>query len=297
MDVSLESDTPQNCESSLFWLISFLLALALAGTFLLICCCLLGGRYYKEQTRNNVENFVQCLKHQAELWKQERERWEAEFKLRLEEQKHKNAAWDQNLELRGDMDDVMEENRVLRDQKDTLNRRNEQLEQENKHVGMENAGLKARLAQVGQLGHEADPESELELEPQPEPEPEPEPERSRNTAGFSSTLFNSGLPPGSNLSLEEAVERDLDSPVSHASFPSTWSDSDPGTTPRPGLPRSPPGNEQDPGTSDEMMTSRDLLSSPKKRNTWAPHSESPSHPPEDDKWKPVTPTKHRSSVG
>lgn len=304
MKTPSESSSLKDSEScpALFWLISFVLALALAGCFLLVCCCLLGGRYYKEEAKKNAKDFTQCLRHQAELWKQERERWETEYKLRLDEQKHKNAAWDQNSELREDMDDLMGENGALRDQMDKLYHRNEQLEQESKRLEMENAGLQVRMAQARRPGQEAQPDSKLGLQPEPGPEPEreperePEPERPRNKVRFSSTLIDSGLPPGTDLNLEEPVETVPDSPQSHASFPSAWSGSEPGTPTRAALPSSPSDNGQDSHTSNlmsGMVTLGGLLPGPKQRNTWAAHSESP---PEDDEWKPVSPNQHRSSV-
>jgi hypothetical protein len=281
-----------------FWQVGFSIALALVGALLLICSCLLGGRYYKEEAEKNVEKFALVLKHQAELWKQERERREKEYELRLEEQRHKNAAFEQNSEIREDMDDVMEENRVLRSQKDELSHRNEQLEQESARLRMENAGLTVQIAQAKWPGQEVELGFGLGSGPDSGSEPETvvdvEPERPRN---FLSTLFGSELPPGSTFSLEEPVQNGPDSSGSHASFPSN---SEPGTPPRTELPLSPPDNGQDPRKSnpmDSMVTMGGLLSGSKQRNTWAAHSGSsgPSHE-EDDKWKPVSPGQRRTSV-
>lgn len=273
-----------------FWQVGFAIALGLVGALLLVCSCLLGGRYYKEEAEKNLEQFVLVLQHQAELWKQERERREKEYELRLEEQRHKNAAFQQNSEIREDMDDVMEENRVLREQKDEITHRNEQLMQVSARLRMENAGLAVRIAQAERLGQEAEPGFGLESGP----DSGSEPERPRN---FSSTLFGSGLPPGSTFSLQEAVQNGPDSTGSHASFPL---DSEPGSPPRTELPSPPPDNGQDPHKSNpmcSMVTMGGLLSGPNQRNTWAAHSGSsgPSHE-EDDKWKPVSPGQRRTSV-
>ncbi|KAM6537129.1 hypothetical protein FALCPG4_003074 [Fusarium falciforme] len=274
-----------------FWQVGFAIALGIVGALLLVCSCLLGGRHYKEEAEKNLEKFALVLQHQAELWKQERERREKEYELRLEEQRHKNAAFQQNSEIREDMDDVMEENRVLREQKDEISHRNEQLMQVSARLRMENAGLAVRIAQAERLGQEAEPGFGLESGP----DSGSEPERPRN---FSSTMFGSGLHPGSTFSLEEAVQNGPDSPVSHASFPSS---SEPGTPPHTELPQSPPDNGQDPRKSNptsSMVTTGGLLSGPKQRNTWAAHSGSsgPAHG-EDEKWKPVTPGQRRTSVG
>ncbi|KAI8684491.1 hypothetical protein NCS57_00115300 [Fusarium keratoplasticum] len=273
-----------------FWQVGFAIALGLVGALLLVCSCLLGGRYYKEEAEKNLEQFSLVLQHQAGLWKQERERREKEYELRLEEQRHKNAAFQQNSEIREDMDDVMEENRVLREQKDEISHRNEQLMQVSARLRMENAGLAVRIAQAERLGQEAEPGFGLESGP----DSGSEPERPRN---FSSTLFGSGLPPGSTFSLQEAVQNGPDSTGSHASFPL---DSEPGSPPRTELPSPPPDNGQDPHKSNpmcSMVTMGGLLSGPNQRNTWAAHSGSsgPSHE-EDDKWKPVSPGQRRTSV-
>ncbi|RMJ12283.1 hypothetical protein CDV36_008066 [Fusarium kuroshium] len=197
---------------TLVWKIAFSLSLALAGALALICGCLVGGRHSKGESRQNAERFAQVLKHQAELWKEEREKREKEYELRLEEQRRKNVAWEQNSELRDDMNDVMEENRLLGEQKDELTRRSERLQSEVNRLKMANDGLAVQIAHA----RWAKPETVVE----------PETERPRGQVRFSPTLTGSGLPPGSTCSLEDAVKRGLDG------------ESEPGTEPETERPRS-----------------------------------------------------------
>ncbi|RSM04211.1 hypothetical protein CDV31_010139 [Fusarium ambrosium] len=178
---------------TLVWKVAFSLALALAGALALICGCLVGGRHSKGESRQNAERFAQVLKHQAELWKEEREKREKEYELRLEEQRRKNVAWEQNSELRDDMNDVMEENRLLGEQKDELTRRSERLQSEVNRLKMANDGLAVQIAHA----RWAKPETVVE----------PETERPRGQVRFSPTLTGSGLPPGSTCSLEDAIKR------------------------------------------------------------------------------------------
>ncbi|KAI8719142.1 hypothetical protein NCS52_00694600 [Fusarium sp. LHS14.1] len=226
-----------------FWKVLFYVALSLVGALLLVCSCLLGGRHYKDEAIKDAAKFRETLQHQAELWRQERDRRDREYELRLEEQRHKNAAFQQNSEIRDDMDDVMEENRVLREQKDELSSRSERLAQESSRLRMEIAGLAVQLAQSKRSGHEAEPGSGLESRPELRPGPkrvvsvvnvktlEPvlpervvevvnveneEPELPRNP---SSTLFGSGLPPESTYSSKNAIQDGSDNPESHTWLP------------------------------------------------------------------------------
>lgn len=303
-----------------FWKVLFYVALGLVGALLLVCSCLLGGRHYKDEAIKDAEKFSRTLQHQAQLWEQERDRREREYELRLEEQRHKNAAFQQNSEIRDDMDDVMEENRVLREQKDALSQRNEQLAQESSRLRMENAGLTVQISQAKRPGQEVEPGFGLKSGPELRPGPERtvsvvnvenlepvlpervvevvnvenvEPGLPRNP---SSTLFGSGLPPESTFSSEDAVQNGSDSPGSHYSLPPT---SEPGSPERTELPPSPSDDGQDPtklNPASGMITMGGLLSGTKQRNTWAADSGSsrPAHE-EDDKWKPVSPGKRRLS--
>ncbi|KAL2685639.1 hypothetical protein Neosp_006740 [[Neocosmospora] mangrovei] len=231
----------------IFWKVLFYVALGLVGALLLVCSCLLGGKHYRNEAIKDAEKFSRTLQHQADLWREERSRRDREYELRLEEQRHKNAAFQQNSEIRDDMDDVMEENRVLREQKDALSSRSERLAQESSRLRMEIAGLAVQLAQSKRSGQEVGPGFGLESGPEVRSGPErrvsmvnvqtlgpvlpermvevvnvenEEPETPRN---FPSTLSGSGLPPGSTYSLEAAVQNGSDSPGSHYSPPRTHS--------------------------------------------------------------------------
>ncbi|EEU47951.1 uncharacterized protein NECHADRAFT_75049 [Fusarium vanettenii 77-13-4] len=277
-----------------FWKVLFYVALGLVGALLLVCSCLLGGRHYKDEAIKDAEKFSRTLQHQAQLWEQERDRREREYELRLEEQRHKNAAFQQNSEIRDDMDDVMEENRVLREQKDALSQRNEQLAQESSRLRMENAGLTVQISQAKRPGQEVGPgfglKSGLELRPGPERVvsvvnvENVEPGLPRNP---SSTLFGSGLPPGSTYSLEAAVQNGSDSPGSHYSLPPT---SEPGSPERTELPPSPSDDGQDPNKLNPASGS-------KQRNTWSGVEDSVSSRPvhEGKEWEPAAPGQRRLS--
>lgn len=327
-----------------FWKVLFYVALGLVGALLLVCSCLLGGKHYRNEAIKDAEKFSRTLQHQADLWRQERDRRDREYELRLEEQRHKNAAFQQNSEIRDDMDDVMEENRVLREQKDELSSRNDQLVQESSRLRMENAGLAVQVAQSKRPGQEVGSGFGLESGPEVRPGPErtvnmvnvqtlgpvlpervvevvnvenEEPETPRNP---SSTLFGSGLPPGSTYSLEDAVQNGSDSPESHTSPPRNHSSTllgsglPPGSTysleaavqngsdspgshyslpPTSELPPSPSDDGQDPSKLNPpsgMMTMGGLLSGSKQRHTWAVDSGSsrPAHET-DANWQPATP--------
>lgn len=280
-----------------FWQVGFAIALGLVGALLLVCSCLVGGRFYKDEAQKNIERFAKVLKHQGQLWKEERGRREKEYELRLEEQRHKNLAYEQNSQIREDMDDVMEENRVLREQMDEYKHRSEQLELESARLRSENAGLAVQIAQARRPAPVARPEMVLD----------PGSDRSPN---LKSTLFGSGLPPASTFSLEEAVQNGSDSSVSHPSFPL---DSEPGT---PSRTETPPFSNNDwlgarePEPVLGMVTKGNPMFVPKQRNTWAAHSASldptyeeaahstssrPAHEV-DDKWQPASPDKRRMSI-
>ncbi|KAM0420547.1 hypothetical protein ACHAPT_011716 [Fusarium lateritium] len=206
------------------------------------------------------------LEQQARLWREDGEG-------RLEEQRLKDLAWSENENLRDDNDDLMAENRLLQDEKYELNHRNEQLKRENERLGAENAALAVQQPRVEQQT----------------------PEPPHNNPGFSATLNNSGLPPGTDVSLREDLEEDLNSP--HGTFPS-WTNSGPGTPERTELPPSRPSSlEQDkdePNLRGLMITS-EQLSGREQRRSWGTYS--PQPPSEEDRWKPAVPEERRLTFG
>ncbi|RSL38324.1 hypothetical protein CEP53_014962 [Fusarium sp. AF-6] len=320
---------------TLVWKVAFSLALALAGALALICGCLVGGRHSKGESRQNAERFAQVLKHQAELWKEERDKREKEYELRLEEQRRNNVAWEQNSELRDDMNDVMEENRLLGEQKDELARRSERLQLEVNRLKMANDGL------AGQIAHarwaKPDPETVVEpeterprgqvrfsptltgsglppgstcslgdavkrgLDGESEPGTEPETERPRSKVRFSPTLIGSGLPPGSTCSLEDAIKGGLDSDSSksdssYPSFPSMSSDSEADTPSRTALPLSPLDNDQLSSTSRSTNSMMTMGGILPGPSQRKTWTEQPVPPlPEDDIWKPASPGQQHRS--